>query len=65
MINNKIIISFFITVLLATACKQNTKSIKTDLLENKIDSVLSLMTLKEKNWSDDSNKFNCNCKGTK
>jgi beta-glucosidase len=48
MINNKIIISFFITVLLATACKQNTKSIKTDLLENKIDSVLSLMTLKEK-----------------
>jgi beta-glucosidase len=48
MINNKIIISFFTAVLLATACKQNTTSIKTDPLENKIDSVLSLMTLKEK-----------------
>tara|TARA_B100000768_G_scaffold68126_1_gene65502 strand:+ start:478 stop:2889 length:2412 start_codon:yes stop_codon:yes gene_type:complete len=48
MINNKIIISFFTTVLLATACKQNTTPIETDPLENKIDSVLSLMTLKEK-----------------
>ena len=48
MINNKIIISFFTAVLLATACKQNTTSIETDPLENKIDSVLSLMTLKEK-----------------
>tara|TARA_B110000858_G_scaffold56282_1_gene65450 strand:- start:778 stop:3189 length:2412 start_codon:yes stop_codon:yes gene_type:complete len=48
MINNKIIISFFTAVLLATACKQNTSSIETDPLENKIDSVLSLMTLKEK-----------------
>lgn len=48
MINNKIIISFFTTVLLSTACKQNTTPIETDPLENKIDSVLSLMTLKEK-----------------
>ena len=48
MINNKIIISFFTAVLLATACKQNTTTIETDSLENKIDSVLSLMTLKEK-----------------
>ena len=48
MTNNKIIISFFTTVLLATACKQNTNSIETDPLENKIDSVLSLMTLREK-----------------
>ena len=48
MINNKIIISFFTAVLLATACKQNTTTIETDPLENKIDSVLSLMTLKEK-----------------
>ena len=48
MINNKIIISFFTAVLLATACKQNTTTIETDSLENKIDSVLALMTLKEK-----------------
>ena len=48
MINNKIIISFFTAVLLSTACNQNTNPIEIDPLENKIDSVLSLMTLKEK-----------------
>ena len=48
MTNNKIIISFFTAVLLTTACEQNTTSVETDPLENKVDSILSLMTLKEK-----------------
>ena len=30
-------------------------------IDTKVDSVLSLMTLKRKNWSNDSNQFNCNC----
>ena len=63
---SKILVLFLAAVLMASSCKEsNIKNIsELSPIDQKVDSVLS-NDLERKNWSDDSDKFNCNCKGSK